>query len=332
MSAPHAVAAKDEQRHPSASDALWSESYYADFVHEDGTWGGWFRLGFYPNLGVAWWTTWLVGVDRPGICSVDYQVPVFPGSELDWSRGQDRIALRLTEPLARFAIAASMPARVVAEPHSVYGEGGTSDASPEGRLDVDLEWTTDGAPYHYDLTTRYEIPCTVEGTVTVDGVTSTVKGQGQRDHSWGIRDWWAFGWCWSSACLDDGTRIHLTDVRIPGMPVAFGYVQQSGRTALGPSVHPVTELSVREELGPHGFPERADITVTAGPALHLASVDGGAAAGPSLSLVATPIAFGPVHLRSTDGRLSRFPRALVRYTLDDGRSGLGWIEWNQPES
>jgi hypothetical protein len=43
------------------------------------------------------------------------------------------------------------------------------------------------------------------------------------------------------------------------------------------------------------------------------------------------LAFGPVLLRNDDGRTSRFPRALVRYEADDGRVGLGWIEWNQPE-
>ena len=33
---------------------------------------------------------------------------------------------------------------------------------------MDLVWATDGTPYKYRLTTRYEIPCTVSGTVTVD--------------------------------------------------------------------------------------------------------------------------------------------------------------------
>ena len=44
----------------------------------------------------------------------------------------------------------------------------------------------------------------------------------------------------------------------------------------------------------------------------------------------TPLAFGPVLLRNDDGRTSDFPRAMVRYRADDGREGLGWIEWNQP--
>jgi hypothetical protein len=51
----------------------------------------------------------------------------------------------------------------------------------------------------------------------------------------------------------------------------------------------------------------------------------------ALAIDVTPLAFGPVLLRNDDGRTSRFPRAMVRYTTEDGRVGLGWIEWNQPE-
>ena len=162
--------------------------------------------------------------------------------------------------------------------------------------------------------TRYEIPCLVTGTVTVDGETFTVDGQGQRDHSWGVRDWWAFGWCWCSMRLEDGTRVHLADIRmgIPGMPVFFGYIQKAGE------VHPATALTVTEDLGDQGFPSRARIDITA---------------GDSLGLEVTPVAFGPVLLRNDeDGRVSRFPRAMVQCRTDDGRTGAGWIEWNQPDT
>ena len=103
-------------------------------------------------------------------------------------------------------------------------------------LDVDLTWTTDGVPYHYDLTTRYEIPCLVTGTVTIDGETLTVDGQGQRDHSWGVRDWWAFGWCWCSVRLDDGTRVHLADIRM-GIPDLAGLLRIHPDAGRGPARH-----------------------------------------------------------------------------------------------
>jgi len=48
-----------------------------------------------------------------------------------------------------------------------------------------------------------------------------------------------------------------------------------------------------------------------------------------LSLGIEPVAFGPA-LLSSKGRVSRFPRAMCRFTAADGRTGLGWTEWNQP--
>jgi hypothetical protein len=102
-----------------------------------------------------------------------------------------------------------------------------------------------------------------------------------------------------------------------GVPVFFGYIQKPGQ------VYPATALTVTEDLGDHGFPSRARIDIAADPG-----------PGPELDLgiEVTPVSFGPVLLRNDDGRTSRFPRALVRCRADDGREGMGWIEWNQPET
>jgi hypothetical protein len=111
---------------------------------------------------------------------------------------------------------------------------------------------------------------------------------------------------------------------MPGFPVAFGYVQEPGGEGAGPGVHTITRLAVSEELGPHGFPTSARIEI--------GSEGGGTPdGGPELDIAVTPLAFGPALLRNDDGRTSHFPRAMVRYDAVDGRMGLGWIEWNQPD-
>jgi hypothetical protein len=48
-----------------------------------------------------------------------------------------------------------------------------------------------------------------------------------------------------------------------------------------------------------------------------------------LDLTVEPLAFGPLLFVDPDGRVDRFPRALARFTAPDGRTGLGWVEWNQ---
>ncbi|HVT41340.1 MAG TPA: hypothetical protein VHD39_00045, partial [Acidimicrobiales bacterium] len=290
MRAAHEVLPSDEGRHTPDAEDLWNESYYCDFVNGDGTFGGWLRLGLYPNREVAWWTTWIVRPNGTGLCSADYRAPVPPGdglvseSPVD-GRSGGRIEIDLRRPLEEFRLAAHVPATVVSDPADVYAKG-EHHAGRAADLDLDLTWLTDGSPYHYELTTRYEIPCTVAGTVTIDGDTLTVEGQGQRDHSWGVRDWWAFGWCWCSLRLDDGTRVHLADIRMPGMPVFFGYVQTPGM------VYPASALSVSEELGAHGFPTTARIEIAAG-----TGPDG---PDHDLGIDVTPVAFGPVLLRDDD--------------------------------
>ena len=66
--------------------------------------------------------------------------------------------------------------------------------------------------------------------MTVDGREYTLNGvPGQRDHSWGVRDWWSMDWVWSALHFDDGTHVHGVDIRIPGAPpIGIGYAQRPG--------------------------------------------------------------------------------------------------------
>ena len=86
-------------------------------------------------------------------------------------------------------------------------------------------------------------------------------------------------------------------------------------------MHPATALTVTEDLGRPRLPVQG---------AHRHRRRPGPGPELDLGLEVTPVAFGPVLLRNDDGRVSRFPRALVRCRTDDGREGTGWIEWNQP--
>ncbi len=304
--APHAVDPADEPRHPAGDEALWNESYYLDFVDDGGRLAGYVRIGLYPNLGVSWWTAMVVGRDRPVLASVDYHVPLPGGRGVDLATDRLAVELGVVRPLERMTVRATAPAVAFNHAVAVYADR-PGDPTTIG---LDLTWTTDGVPYHYEMTTRYEVPCLVSGDITVGGEQMTVVGQGQRDHSWGVRDWWAFGWCWAAARLDDGTRVHVADIRIPGHPIAFGYVQPASG-----GVQTVEGLTVTEDLGAEGIPAGARIGIEPG----------------GIDLQVQPVAFGPLVLTAPDGRISRFPRAAARFVAADGRTGTGWIEWNQPQ-
>ena len=146
------------------------------------------------------------------------------------------------------------------------------------------------------------------GPVTVGDEEIAVEGQGQRDHSWGERDWWAFRWCWAAGPLDDGTRVHLTNIRLPDRQFGVGYVQRgerSNRSPMGRWSRSWGRRALRSPPPPPINPAGWRVTIV-------------------------PIAFGPVILESPDGKVCRFPRALARFTAQDGRSGLGWVEGATP--
>lgn len=301
----HHVDADDEGRHAYGPETWWNESWYCDLVTDDGALAGYVRLGLHPNQGVAWWTAALVGRDRPCVMASHYTLPLpAPDAMAVHADGVD-VDLHVVDPLRAFRVVAASPAVAHPTAADVFA-GGAGDATT---LSFDLTWTTDGEPYHYALSTRYEIPCLVQGTITVGDEVLTVDCAGQRDHSWANRDWWSFEWCWFAGRLDDGTRVHGADIRVSDdLRLSFGYRQEGGE------VIPVEYgLLVAEDRGPYGMPSRA--TITCPPA--------------GVDLVATPLDAGPLLLLDGTGGRSHFHRASCRFEAADGRAGLGWIEWNQ---
>jgi hypothetical protein len=296
------VSPADEARHEPGTEQLWGESWYFDFFAPDGSVGGWVRIGLYPNLGVTWYHAYLVGPDRPTVAVMDYEAPLpkAPGLEL---RTHGLWADHIVEtPLEHFTVTNEAHGLGVDDPAALYDPTPRGDQVP---VAFDLEWETAGTPYHYGATTRYEIPCAVHGTIDVGREHIELDGYGQRDHSWGVRDWWQFGWVWTSGRLDDDTRFHGSDIRIPEMDVGFGYVQRDG------GIEPTNQVSATEDLGANGF-------ATVG------HVDIG-----DLSMSIRPLSFAPA-LLTHEGKVSRFPRALCGFEAPDGREGFGWTEWNQP--
>ena len=301
----HAVDPADEQRHPADPETLWNESHYLDFVAEDGSVAGYVRIGLYPNLGMTWWTAMVVGPDRPVVASVAYDLPIGEGSGLELAAGFE-IAAVVEVPLAKLAVRGNVPARSHSEPAAVY-RGDIGEATDIG---FDLEWTTDGSPYHYLATTRYEVPCTVAGELTVGDQLFTIRSHGQRDHSWGVRDWWAFGWCWAAARARRRDPAPPGGHPHPGSPrrVRIRAVFRRGRTG-----------------------ERRDRARRARSMGHADRCTGANRTRRSRGHHRAGRVRSPAPRRCPTAGPVAFPAAFARFVTDDGRTGTGWIEWNQPE-
>lgn len=299
---------EDELAHTATAEPLWSESWYADFADTAQGLGGWFRVGLVANQKTAWVHALLCGPDLPTVAVVDSEVPLTSESQDPWVLRTDAFELGHSAgtPLQTYRVDLRGRAQAYSDSSALLrGEPGTPVD-----MTLNLEWATDGTPFKYRLTTRYEIPCTVSGAVTVGDTSYHVNSvPGQRDHSWGVRDWWSMDWMWSAVHLDDGTHLHGVNIRIPGIPaVSTGYIQdRDGK---------LTELdavSSGETFGDNGLPLSA--TFSLDPAEITADVE--------------VRGLAPVSLTAADGRVSQFPRAWVSVTTADGRTGVGWMEWNR---
>jgi hypothetical protein len=304
------LSAADERHHPPGDEPWWNESWYFDFATLDGRLGGYVRVGLYPNRGVAWYWACLVGAGRPLVTVIDHDVAL-PREGSFELRADGLWADQTVEvPFDHVTLGCEAFALGVDDPADVYGAA-RGDRVPFG---LDLEWDTDGLPYAYPPgTTRYEVPCRVHGEVLVGDEVIALDAIGQRDHSWGVRDWWVLGWTWTAGRLEDGTRFHATAARLGDEPVPYhpGYVQPPGAEAVEHTA--VEHTGSRPVLGAHGFPT-ADVVEIG-----------------DLGLEVEPLSFAPVPLDDGAGRVSHLARALCRFhDPATGRHGVGWTEWNQP--
>ncbi|OBF34868.1 phosphotransferase [Mycobacterium sp. ACS1612] len=300
---PLTPAADDEGPHEATDESLWNESWYFDFADPDQGLGGWIRLGLYPNQRTAWINALLCGPDLATVALNDFEAEL-PDDAAAVRTDRLELTFAATEPLQTYRVTVRGQGQRYEDPAALLrGEAGTPT-----EVTMDLVWSTAGVPYLYRVTPRYEIPCTVSGTVTIGDRDVQVRGvAGQRDHSWGVRDWWAMDWVWSALHLDDGTHLHGVDIRIPGAPpFSVGYVQSTDR--------PLVEVpanATREAFADNGLPTAT--TITYGDVTATIDIRGHA----------------PVLLTAPDGRISHFPRAWATVTTDDGRTGVGWVEWNR---
>ena len=204
------------------------------------------------TCGTAWYWACLVGEGRPLVTVIDHEVPLPPGRTME-IRSEGLWADHTVEtPLDHMTLGCEAFATGVDDPAEVYGSL-RGDRVPFG---LDLEWETDGGTYAYPHVTRYEIPCRVHGEILVGDEQIDFDGWGQRDHSWGVRDWWTLGWLWTAGRLEDGTRFHANHTRLGDEEVyATGYQQPPG----GP-LRSFSSVERHQLLGDHGFPLSASLT------------------------------------------------------------------------
>ncbi|KAH0835257.1 hypothetical protein AYO21_07173 [Fonsecaea monophora] len=303
---------QDEQRHPSGEDSLHNESWYFDVADPEQATGVWIRLGVLPHQPGSWYAALICGPGQPTIAVVDFNVKTVT-EDLTIDTPHIKASHTAVSPLKQYRVtltglgeAFDDPADLLRRPH-VRGR--------QVPVDLDLTWHTVSTPYKWRMLARYEISCTVSGTVKIGGRTISTfnHAYGQRDHSWGPRDWWAADWVWTAFHLEDGTHLHGVEIRMPKMPkMAAGYRQDKDSTIVELSGVVATE-EVDEETH----------------LIRSATISYSCAGKEDIVLDFEPAGNAPLLLESTkDGRFSYFPRCWAKVQARDGRKGVGWVEWN----
>ena len=297
---------EDEELHPFTDKPLHNESFYFDVVDPVQKIGVWTRLGLYPNLKGSWYQTMLCGPDIPTVGLVDFEAP-HPGKDLIVNTEAFTATHKAEDPLKSYRITAEGKGEAWDNPADALKAPGQRGRPVNVKMD--LLYETDGRPYQWRMTTRYEIPCKITGTFSFDDKTFTfTKAVGQRDHSHGERNWWNIDWMWSAFHLNDGTHTHQVHVRVPGYPrFGVGYVQKEGE-----EVVECTDVLATEERDENGLVKSAVIKGAPLP----------------LELEVTPGGWAPLNLVSPEGKVATFSRAWCTIKTPDGRIGAGWIEHN----
>jgi len=154
---------------------------------------------------------------------------------------------------------------------------------------------------------RFEQQGRAHGSVTIDGRTINFDGYGQRDHSWGTRDWGVNQhWKWVHAQAGSDLSVHFWQLYALGKGHLCGFVNKGGHVAQVTDVD--VDFSCREGLRPKSL--TAKVTDTAGRVTELDAETYGV----------FPF---PVHPLIT---MFECPLTL----RIDGREGGGWIEMMWP--
>ncbi|KAK8155392.1 aminoglycoside phosphotransferase [Phyllosticta citrichinensis] len=368
--APLASEPQDEQCHETRQEEYWQESWYFDFIDEAQGLGGYIRVGVDANRGKTWYTAMLCGPGRPTVALVDFEAPVPTGEDLAIKTPTFEARHTIEEPLRQFSVSLSGTARAYEDPAVLLREKGSQGKKQEQeagqpiQIRLNLTWHTEGVPYQYRLTTRYEIPCSVSGDVSIlassistsPATTQVSNVPGQRDHSWSSRDWWTPRWVWNAAHLIDGTHMHGLDLLLPpgGMRLYVGNIQQRQSSSDGNDVAKAGGGKIRE-LSKHSvsatlFDARNELPLTADIELETEREQGqmsNADTAP-LTLHFKAKGHGPLRLvepasggngygseevangnGGSRKRVTLFPRAWGTVTTSDGRRGVAWMEWNR---
>ena len=321
--------ARHEFFHEPGDDEFWSESHYLDVIGD--TLQAHVRIGFYPNQETA---------NVFGYVLYDDAVYRIRDDEIDPSHVH---GLTIDAPEFRF----SMVPETVGRDWRVHlsGEAARCETASEvatgagDPVDLELDLVTSARhdPFLYsdgavwpggEDEDRYEVATRVDGEATIgsgaDATTVAFEGPGERDHSWGPRDWTDGEWLWISGAFDDGAAYnHLSAWPAGYGPSEMDPVITNGFWYDGDTVHAITDADVSADPAFGAETGEAWLADGEAPSIDLTLAwDGGSA-----DLAVEPFATTPVDWTDADtGHRAVLNRSPADQTRGGDVDGRGFLE------
>lgn len=235
-----------EANHAPNQNPFWQESWYFNFSDpETGVWGL-SRIGYRPSNGVADGLLLAVIDNKPEVLYAPMARPLDSANvAIDSPRliKTNGLEYRCEETLKRWRITAKT-----------------------SRLDFDVLFAAETPAHVFPsmdarqasaASDHYEQSGAVTGKLRIGGVERAINGRGQRDHSWGPRDWSGVGdWIWLSGQFESGWCMNWWSVGEGEGATVTGFVGYKDRTV------PATGGSVTWRGDPTGVrPTGADIVL-----------------------------------------------------------------------
>ncbi|MBU7015550.1 MAG: hypothetical protein HXS52_00605 [Theionarchaea archaeon] len=205
--------------HPPGPEKEWNESYYFNFYDPRTCIGGFTRIGFKPNKNEAVGYLFLFYQNEILKVVLQDKVETVP----------ERIQVGSLQFVPEWTLAFS-------------GKMAGGEATIRN-VDVRLKY----APLHTEFSylacvtsqqqeickvvcaDHYEQMGLVTGRITVDSCSQDIRALGERDHSWGERDWNAPDlWIYVTAPFDPEFGINIAQMRINGEEINTGFIMENG--------------------------------------------------------------------------------------------------------
>jgi hypothetical protein len=169
----------DEFRHPPDPQLFWTEAWYFDAVAPDFSWAMYARLALCPTLGHAWWWSVIVRAGEPMLLVRDQHLDLPRGYEV---RGDGLWGdLTCHDAMQRWQVNFEGFAVALDDPADAF----THERGDRVPVEWECDWDASAPPFA--IAGGYGQRCVVSGDLGEPVA-------GYREHTWGVKDYWATEW------------------------------------------------------------------------------------------------------------------------------------------